>query len=149
MSQIDISKPIDLQQFQHGHPNQQQQLIFRLNEDGTVVGGNQQFIFNGSGTAIQLTPSGMTNVEAGGNHFQLVSTLNQHQMQQQQQQQQRSLPQMAQAVGVVQPGQETTKKAEPKKRRKKNEQDDSGAGGGEKTVQKLISASNEQMNSNK
>jgi hypothetical protein len=148
VSQIDISKPIDLQQFQHGHPNQQQQLIFRLNEDGTVVGGNQQFIFNGSGTAIQLTPSGMTNVEAGGNHFQLVSTLNQHQMQQQQQQQ-RSLPQMAQAVGVVQPGQETTKKAEPKKRRKKNEQDDSGAGGGEKTVQKLISASNEQMNINK
>jgi hypothetical protein len=144
VSQIDISKPIDLQQFQHGHPNQQQQLIFRLNEDGTVVGGNQQFIFNGSGTAIQLTPSGMTNVETGGNHFQLVSTLNQHQMQQQ-----RSLPQMAQAVGVVQPGQETTKKAEPKKRRKKNEQDDSGAGGGEKTVQKLISASNEQMNINK
>lgn len=152
VNQIDISKPIDLQQFQQQAGNNQQ-LIFRLNEDGTVSSqsNNQQFIFNGSGgTAIQLTSSQMTNVgDSTGNQqqqpFQLVSTSNVH----------GTVAQMTQAVTVLQPPpqepQAVAKKPEPKKRRKKNEQDESGggSGGGEKTVQKLINANNEQMNLNK
>lgn len=151
---IDISKPINLQQFQQQAGNNQQ-LIFRLNEDGTVSSqsNNQQFIFNGSGgTAIQLTPSHMTNVadSSGKQPFQLVSAGNVH----------GTVAQMTQAVTVLQapiqgqqePQAAGSKKPEPKKRRKKNEHGDEsggGGGGGEKTVQKLINANNEQMNINK